>query len=106
MTKKETKLDKLTSQLEAQEAELQNTKSKLIAAEARIALLQEWLRRIFKPCQSCGVLLDLIDWNSSVYIFTCNDVDCRRYRQPAGEISKKQLDEILGKPLKVKAKEG
>lgn len=93
---KDSKLDKVEKQLKAQEKEMQNTKQALARAEDTIAMLEDWLRKLLKPCPGCGIFLQLVDWNSSVYMLTCDHSNCSRWRQPVGSIKKEDLTNIIG----------
>jgi hypothetical protein len=41
-------------------------------------------RQASRLCTECGSELIKLDWNTACYLFICNNLGCKRYRQPQG----------------------
>ena len=61
---------------------------------------QSVVRKLLSRCPACRKKMLTIDWSTTACIFTCDNERCDKYRQPAGTLSKENL-EILGISLKL-----
>lgn len=58
-----------------------------------------------KFCPHCREELRRVDWNRQCYLYTCHNLNCLRYRQPAGlELKKPVLEDEPQPEVKTKVK--